>query len=235
MLLFAPVLALSLTCFAPTLREGGTLTSATRRPAVHLQLSAPDKSAVDLDDDADFDELVRQEVQAAFAGLEESLSSGDDEKALEQIRTQGKTVLANVLKRMEDEGQLLSATLSTQLEELASEQTSALLERYEEGIAAQQAEVAAELLKLRAEMENLEALNKEYQDLVKGGGGMSSKDKIISAIALIAGVTYLGAAITESLKIVLDSGGDPLTAGLNGALGVVGVGYHFQRESKSKA
>jgi len=183
----------------------------------------------------DFDELVRQEVEAAFAGLEESLASGDDEKALALIQSQGKTVLSNVLQRMEEEGELLSATLSTRIEEIASAKTKDVLDRYDSQLGGLQAEVATERVKLRAEMENLETLNREYQDLIAGkdGTSLSSKDKIISAVALLAGVTYLGAAITETLRIVSTGTGDVLTVGLNGALGAVGVGYHIYRKQGS--
>ena len=62
---------------------------------------------------------------------------------------------------------------------------------------------------------------------------MTSRDKIISAISLLAGVTYLGSAMTETLRIVLNGSGDVLTVGFNGALGIVGVGYHFYRKQGS--
>ena len=188
--------------------------------------------AADSNDSA-MDELIRQEIEAAFAGLEESLADGDDEKAIALIQEQGKTVLGKVLARMEEEGSLLSASLSSQVEELAATQTTEMLKRYEEKIGGLQAEMANERMKLRSELENLQTLNKEYEELMAGGGGSGfSKDKLVQGAAFLVGLSGVGAAVNELLKLALGAGGDLGTLGANSILGLVGVGYYAYRKNK---
>ena len=92
-----------------------------------------DKDAADAmdDEEAELDALVRAEVEACFAGLEEALATGDEKAALAVIQTQGKQVLSNVLTQMEDDGKLLSSTLAARVEEIATEERTEMLKRYD--------------------------------------------------------------------------------------------------------
>ena len=84
---------------------------------------------------------------------------------------------------------------------------------------------------IRTEVERLRSLNAEYNELKNSGPGFN-RDKIVSSISLIVGLAYLGSAINEVLKIVLNSGsGEALTAGLDGALALAGIGYFFVRRN----
>ena len=85
---------------------------------------------------------------------------------------------------------------------------------------------------IREEMQVLDRLNEEYQELQRGGGGGFNKDKLVAGVAFVLGLTYLGSAINESLKIALGASGDPLAIGLNSALGLAGIGYYFYRKGK---
>jgi hypothetical protein len=78
------------------------------------------------------DELVRQEVEACFAGLETALANGDEKAALALIESQGRQVMGNVLAQLEDDGKLLSSSLSKRIEELATNEKVELLKRYDE-------------------------------------------------------------------------------------------------------
>jgi len=179
----------------------------------------------------DLDALVRQEVEAAFAGLEETLASGDEQEALALIQSQGKEVLENVLQKLEDDGQLLSANLATRVEALAKETRVQILKDYDERLGTLQVSMADQRATLRDEMVQLEALNKEYKALTTGGGGgVFNRDRIVSSMALLVGLVGVGAALNEGLRIALTGTGDPLTIGLNLALGGAGVGYHLVRK-----
>lgn len=84
---------------------------------------------------------------------------------------------------------------------------------------------------IRTEVERLRSLNAEYNEL-KNSGPSFNRDKIVASISLIVGLAYLGSAINEVLKIVLNSGsGEALTAGLDGALALAGIGYFFVRRN----
>lgn len=121
--------------------------------------------AVSEKEEAELDKLVRAEIEAAFAGLEEKFANGEDEEAIEIIRTQGKTVLSNVLEKLEEDGQLLSGQLASRIEELAEDQSTQLLARYEGEIDRTRAQMDVERANIRNEVERLEALNKELQEL----------------------------------------------------------------------
>ena len=127
-------------------------------------IAASEPAADPLGDEA-LDALVRAEVEAAFAGLEASLASGDEAAALAIIQTQGKEVLGNVLQKLENDGQLLSATISDRIEALAGDQSTELLKRYDEKLSGIQASMNSERVNIRTEIEQLEQLNREYQDL----------------------------------------------------------------------
>jgi hypothetical protein len=182
------------------------------------------------EDDA-LDQLVRQEVEAAFAGLEESLSSGDDDAAIALIQSQGKNILGNVLAKLEEEGTLLSSTLSSQIEELASTRQVELLKKYNAQLDEIEQSMTTERVNIRTEMAQLESLNRDLADLRSGGGGSGfSRDKIVSGVALLVGLTGVGAALNEALRLALGAGGDMTTLGLNAVLGAAGVFAHLQRK-----
>ena len=203
-------------------RAGHFVSCRSSKPAM-----ADQKQSAEIDLDA----LVRQEVEAAFAGLEETLASGDEQEALALIQSQGKEVLENVLQKLEDDGQLLSANLATRVEALAKETRVQILKDYDERLGTLQVSMADQRATLRDEMVQLEALNKEYKALTTGGGGgVFNRDRIVSSMALLVGLVGVGAALNEGLRIALTGTGDPLTIGLNLALGGAGVGYHLVRK-----
>ena len=86
--------------------------------------------------DAALDAMVRQEIEAAFAGLEEAIATGDEEAALALIQTQGKEVLNNVLKQLDNDGKLLSSNLTMRVESLATSQRTEMLKKYDAQYAA---------------------------------------------------------------------------------------------------
>jgi len=183
----------------------------------------------------EIDELVRREVEACFAGLETALANGDEKAALSLIESQGKQVMGNVLAQLEDDGQLLSSSLSKRIEELAKDEKVELLKRYDEQLAGLQQDMAADRQTIRAEMEQLQRLNDEYKSLQKGGGISLNRDKIAGGLAFVVGLTAAGSAANEGLKMAFGVGGEPLTVVLNLGLGAAGIGYYFVRTSKGKA
>jgi len=125
--------------FAPTATPGHLAVHRTAhalhsvpRAAISAEEAPAAAGAADADADAELDALVRREVEAAFAGMEEALASGDEKKALSLIQTQGKEVLGNVLSQLESEGKLLSSELEARLETLASDQKVEMLKKYDE-------------------------------------------------------------------------------------------------------
>ena len=174
------------------------------------------------------DALIKREVLAAFAGLEESFAAGDDDKALELIQTQGKTVLANVLSRLEDEGQLLSAKLSARLEQLADEQTAEMLKKYEDRLSSLQVANEQARTELRNELQNLQILSKEYDELMANKAGSFSRQTFVGGAAFLVGLSGVGAALNEGLKLALGAGGDVPTLAANGVLGIAGVLYYLK-------
>jgi len=186
-------------------------------------------SATSTGGDDEMDELIRQEVLAAFSGLEETLADGDDDQAISLIQSQGKTVLANVLARLEDEGQLLSSQLSTRIEELAEDQTSQLLAKYEERLGKLQAANQQARSELRSELDNLQSLSKEYDELMASGIGAGfSRQGFVAGAAFLVGLSGVGAALNEALRMGLGAGGDLPTLGANAVLGLAGVGYYLR-------
>jgi len=180
------------------------------------------------------DELVRQEVEACFAGLETALANGDEKAALALIESQGRQVMGNVLAQLEDDGKLLSSSLSKRIEELATNEKVELLKRYDEQLAGLQEDMAADRETIRAEMQQLERLNQEYQSLQAGGGVNLNRDKIAGGLAFVVGLTAAGSAANEALKMAVGVGGEPLTIITNVALGAAGIGYYYVRTSKPK-
>ena len=83
-------------------------------------------------DEAALEALVRREVEAAFAGMETTLASGDEQAALALIQSQGDEVMNSVLSELEDNGQLLSSKLSARVEELARSKQTEMLKKYDE-------------------------------------------------------------------------------------------------------
>ena len=207
-----------------SLRRASLAVSRAATPCRRPTMQAPR-----LDDAAEaaLDALVRQEIESAFAGLEESLAAGDDDALEQLIRDQGKVVLDNVMRNLEDEGDLLSSQLAEQIEAKMRNEKIELLKKCDEQLGELQVTMNAERQNLRKEMENLKALNAELTSLQ--GPGIS-RDKIVSGIALLVGLSGVGAAVNEALKLALGANGDVATLSLNSALGVAGVLYHLQRK-----
>lgn len=141
---------------ASSLRVGPAL--ALPRP---LCRSACRSTAMVLDDDDEqLDKLVREEVAAAFAGLED-LDPEDDE-AIKQIQDQGKEVLTNVFSRLDSE-------LDKELEQAAirsseqAEQNKEVLEGYNERLAGLKGRLADDRETVRDEMQRLQQLDAEYK------------------------------------------------------------------------
>ena len=89
-----------------------------------------------------------------------------------------------------------------------------------------------ERLKLRSELENLQALNQEYEALMANKAGTLNKETLVGGAAFLAGLSGVSAAVNEGLKLGLGAGGDVATLAVNGALGAVGIGYYFYRKSQ---
>uniref|UniRef100_A0A7S3AZ28 Uncharacterized protein n=1 Tax=Haptolina ericina TaxID=156174 RepID=A0A7S3AZ28_9EUKA len=107
-----------------------------------------------------------------------------------------------------------------------------MLKEWDESTAKVQSAMLAERLTIREEMERLTALNEEYQDLTKGGGGGLDRNSIVSGISFLVGLTYVSAALNELLKLALGGGNDGslATITINSLLGAAGVGYYFYRK-----
>ena len=195
-----------------------------------------ESQAADVEDDK-FDAMIREEIEKAFEGLEESIARGDEDQAIDLIQSQGKEVLANVLSRMEEDGTLLSASLAERVERLAGDQTQALLGRYDAEAEAIAQEMDAARTSLRTEVDNLESLNRQYQELLgsKSSSGGFNKDSIVAGIAFLAGLAYGGAAVQDALKLALGLGGDPFQVVICGILGAGGIGYYVYRKQTSSS
>ena len=119
----------------------------------------------DLVDEEELDKLVRAEIEAAFAGLEEKFANGEDEEAIKIIQSQGAGVLSAVLDKLDEDGKLLSGQLANKIEQLAADESAQMVERYEREIDETRQKMDADRLAIRAEVERLEELNKELQSL----------------------------------------------------------------------
>jgi len=91
--------------------------------------------------------------------------------------------------------------------------------------------MAADRATIRDEMAALQQLEQEYQELQSGGVSLN-RDRIAGGLAFIVGLTSLGSALNEMLKIAFGIEADVLAIGLNLALGAAGIGYYFVRTSK---
>jgi len=192
------------------------------------------RMAMQVDDDTEMDELIRTEVEAAFAGLEASFEAGDEE-SIKLIEQKGQEVMQSVLDKLEADGELLSSSLTKQIEALSMTKQKALLEEWDESTAKIKSDMLAQRVTIREEMDKLSALNDDYKQL-KGGAGGFNRDTIVGGISFLVGLTYVSAALNEVLKVVLGGGNDGslATVALNGALGAVGVGYYFYRKSSAE-
>ena len=94
------------------------LASCPQQPRLARQRMAMVEDSNTDELDSNLDALVRAEVEAAFAGLEKTLDADDDE-ALRVIEEQGQVVMQSVLDKLEAEGQLLSSSLTSQIELLS--------------------------------------------------------------------------------------------------------------------
>eukprot|EP00966_Prymnesium_polylepis_P269883 6234795-Prymnesium_polylepis.1 len=68
--------------------------------------------------EATIDVLVRTEVEAAFAGISQDLDTNDEE-AIRLIEAKGREVMQTVLDKLEADGELLSSSLTAQIEQLS--------------------------------------------------------------------------------------------------------------------
>jgi hypothetical protein len=166
----APNVLLLLACLLPVL-AGFACAPAAARPALRtttsLQLAKAavmaepeaeeEAAAAGADDETDavIDALVRAEVEACFAGLEEALATGDEKAALALIESQGKQVLGNVLTQLEEDGQLLSSQISAKVEALATDRRVEMLKAYDSQCAARARADRDRLPRERAQEEGL--------------------------------------------------------------------------------
>jgi hypothetical protein len=192
---------------------------------------APKMADSDMVDEEELDKLVRAEIEAAFAGLEEKFANGEDEEAIKIIQSQGAGVLSSVLEKLDEDGKLLSGQLASKIEALATDESALLLERYSQEIDETRQKMDAERLSIRAEVERLEELNKELQSL-QGVGGLSlNKDKIVGGLAFLVGLTGIGAAINEGLKFGFGlASADVFALVANLLLGAAGMYVYFTRK-----
>jgi len=125
---------------------------------------------------------------------------------------------------------MLSSSLTSQIEELASAQEESILERYDERTAKLRAQMNAERANIQDEMQRLSALNEDYRQLSSAPLGLD-KDTLIGGVSFVVGLTYVSAAINGLLQLGTPGAGSSLpTVALNALLGAVGVGYYFYRK-----
>ena len=85
-------------------------------PAEASELDGIFESAVFTEsEDAEIDAMVRREIELAFAGVQESFASGDDDAALEAIQASSKQVLQNVLEKFDADGEQLTNSINTKV------------------------------------------------------------------------------------------------------------------------
>ena len=116
--------------FLPTHRHHRPVQSQLRGGLWRTMCSAPESP------DAALDELIRREVEAAFAGIDL-----ESEGELDQlIAEKGDAVMRSVLNKLESDGEQLAATLEDQVAAYTKEQQLAMLRKFDEDAAGVQAE-----------------------------------------------------------------------------------------------
>jgi len=226
------LLAVPTASFVLTPTRLGGVTSRPRPPLTMAALE--DKGTDELD--ATIDALVRSEVEAAFATIDTQNLDPDDDEAIQMIEAKGREVMQSVLEKLEADGELLSSSLTSQIEKLSMTRQKQLLAEWDESTAKLQRQMFEERQTIRDEMARLTELNDEYK-LAKSGGGGLGRDAIVGGISFIVGLTYVSAALNEVLKVATGGGNDasPATIAINAALGVAGVGYYFYRKGQTEA
>ena len=103
--------------FLPTHRHHRPVQSQLRGGLWRTVCSAPESP------DAALDELIRREVEAAFAGIDLESEGGLDQLIAEK----GDAVMRSVLSKLESDGEQLAATLEDQVAAYTKEQQLAML------------------------------------------------------------------------------------------------------------
>jgi len=178
--------------------------------------------------DAALDELIRREVEAAFAGIDL-----ESEGELDQlIAEKGDAVMRSVLNKLESDGEQLAATLEDQVAAYTKEQQLAMLRKFDEDAAVVQAEMQADRQMIRGDLTSLVNLQKELDQLQGGKGGGLNRNSVVGGISFIAGLLYLGNAVNEGLRLAFGDDGSVGTFALNSGLALLGIGYYFYKKSQ---
>lgn len=235
MVLAALLLTNGLLGFSPTASIGaprcamraGSSSSGGWRIVTPIAMAEPIIEGTPSDSDDDLDAMIRREVEAAFAGLEDSLAA-EGEEGVALIQSQTKLIMDNVLQKFDQDQMQLSSALDEKVQALAAKKRVELMKKYDARLGEMQQAMVSDRENLRTEMAKLESLQTELKELQSGGG--INRDKVVSGIALLVGLTGVGAALNEVLKFILGAGGDVGALGLNTLLGVAGIFYHLQRK-----
>jgi len=227
----APLLVtLSGLSFGPAVRPRGLrpAPATALRSATHISCSVPESP------DAAIDELIRREVETAFAELDarNGLTEEEEGELDAIIEAKGDLVLRNVLDKLESDGDQLAASLQRQVTSYTKERQVEMLRKFDEEAAKVQLEMAADREAMRAEVTKLSTLQSELEALQREGGGGFSKNSVVGGIALLAGLAYLGTAVNEGLRLAFGDDGSVVTFGLNTGFALLGVGYHFYKKAQ---
>ena len=153
--------------------------------------------------DADVDPLVQAELREAFKRLEAAIMSGegDEARTLELMEQEAATVLNNVMKGYEADGDLLRQQINAKIQEETRRKRDELMARYDRETEGLRDEIGAARDTIATEVERLKELNAEYKQLrSEPGGAGPSRDAVVSTIGFIVGLVYVGASINELLK-----------------------------------
>lgn len=150
---------LSAAAFGPTIRPRGLRPASTT-----VVRSAQVACSVPESPDAALDELIRREVESAFAELDASdgLTEEEEGELDALIEAKGDMVLRNVLNKLESDGDQLAATLQRQVASYTKERQVEMLRKFDEDAAKVQREMAADREAMRAEVNKLSSLQSEY-------------------------------------------------------------------------
>ena len=156
----APLLVtLSGLSFGPAVRPRGLrpAPATALRSATHISCSVPESP------DAAIDELIRREVETAFAELDarNGLTEEEEGELDAIIEAKGDLVLRNVLDKLESDGDQLAASLQRQVTSYTKERQVEMLRKFDEEAAKVQLEMAADREAMRAEVTKLSTLQSE--------------------------------------------------------------------------
>lgn len=155
------------------------------------------------DADPDIDPIVQAELREAFKRLEAEIMSGegDEARSLELMEREAATVLNNVMKGYEADGEQLRSDLNAKIQEETRRKRDELMSRYDRETAGLRDEIGAARDTIATEVERLKQLNAEYKQLrSEPGGAGPSRDAVVSTIGFIVGLVYVGASLNELLK-----------------------------------